>query len=101
MATLIPANRKAFNKMIAKLDPVQAAISAEANTRAGIARGVLAAHRDTGASSIIVESGAVDRYVTLVAGTGDARSIEFGRNGARGKGTSTGVGALQAALGAG
>lgn len=80
---------------------VKAAVVAEAQRRGGIARGVLAAHFYTGASSIEVTGTGRDAYITLDAGTGDARSIEYGRNGARGKGTSTGVGALQAAMGAG
>lgn len=85
------------NKTVAHLDGVIAAVYAKAQEGAGRARAILAAHRHTGASSIEVSQGDVDSYVSLV--DPNAISIEFGRVGTMGRGTSRGVYAITKAFG--
>jgi hypothetical protein len=87
---------------IAHREYVRDALYAEAERRAAIAQGVLDAHRHLGHSRITVTVGdKVDWFVNLDDSRGQdaAVSIEYGRTGARGRGTSQGVGALQAAMG--
>lgn len=103
MATLY-VKGKTFNGDIAALDFVVAAVANEARERAAIARGVLGAHRHQGHSRITVTHGDIDSFVNLDDTRGQlaAVTIEFGRTGTRGRGgRSIGVGALQAAMGAG
>lgn len=86
------------NDIVAHLDEVTRAVSNAANERAQVARGVLAAHRKTGASHIDVSHGDVDSFINLHDPL-DALAVEFGRRGTRGHGTSRGVHALGAAMG--
>ena len=76
------------NKDVAHLGGVIAAVAAEAAEGGARAEAILRAHFHTGASSIEVTHGAVDSWVSLVDDA--AVSIEFGRTGARGHGTSQG-----------
>lgn len=68
---------------------VQAALEALARSRGAIASGVLATHRKSGASEIVVEHGDVDWYVTLQDhpdqyGSVNAMAIETGASDGRG-----------------
>lgn len=86
------------NRTVAHLPGVIAAVYAKAVEGGAVARGILAAHRHTGASSIEVTRGsAPDSFVSLV--DPDAISIEFGRVGTMGRGTSQGVFAITRAFG--
>ena len=65
-------------KVAALAASTQSSLAAHAQEGAGRAKAVLAAHRDTGRSRIDVESGKVDRYVTLEEGTlQSALSMEY------------------------
>lgn len=77
------------NDTVAHLSGVVAAVAAEAAEAGGRAEAILRTHFHTGASSIEVTHGDVDSWVSLVDDA--AVSIEFGRTGARGQGTSQGV----------
>ena len=81
--------------VVARHVAVQAAVAAQASSRAGVAKAVLGAHRDSGASEIVVTNRDVDYVVSLVdrSPKPQPRAIEFGREGGRG-----GVGALQRAF---
>jgi len=85
------------NEIVAHLDGVIAAVYATAQQGAARARAILASHRHTGASSIEVSQGDVDSYISLVDPA--AISIEFGRVGTMGRGTSQGVFAITKAFG--
>ncbi len=93
-----------FNGLIAHLPFVVARVRAEARGRAKIAEARLAAakHR-TGDSRITVTFGDVDAFINLddTRGAFAAAAIEYGRPLASGEGRSRGIGALQAAMGAG
>jgi hypothetical protein len=86
------------NEIVAHLPGVIDAVHDEAKERAGIAEGILRAHFHEGESKIEVTRGSVDSWVSLV--DPNAVSIEFGRSGARGRGTSQGVFAVMGAFGA-
>ncbi|GAB3209805.1 hypothetical protein GCM10027294_25660 [Marinactinospora endophytica] len=74
---------------------------AQAGRLAGVARQRLAQHRATGRARIEVAAGRrSDAFVELVDPDGNALAIEFGRVGTRDRGTSQGVYALHAAMGA-
>lgn len=85
------------NKTVAHLPGVIAAVYAKAQEGGVTARAILASHRHTGASSIEVTQGDVDSFVSLV--DPNAISIEFGRVGTMGRGTSQGVFAVTRAFG--
>lgn len=85
------------NEDVAHLAGVIAAVNATAQEGAARARSILAAHFHTGASSIEVSQGDVDSFVSLVDPA--AISIEFGRSGAMGRGTSQGIFAITRAFG--
>lgn len=72
--------------VIARHVDVQAALASEAVTRAEIAEAKLAAHVDTGASSIRIESADVDYHVILEDDSDkpNAMAIEMGAAGGRG-----------------
>lgn len=87
---------------IAHMDVVVDRVYAEAEERGDRAESVLRAHKHDGHSRITVTKGdETDSFVNLddTRGQHAALSIEYGRNGRRGRGTSQGVGALQAAMG--
>lgn len=82
-----------LNYVFSHHEKVKAKILSEVETRSAIAKAKLAAHRDTGASSIGVQGGAVDYYVSLIdtdpesAGgrkNASVLSIEFGGKSGRG-----------------
>lgn len=86
------------NETVAHLSGVIAAVYAKAQEGGARARSILEAHRHTGASSIEVSMGnAPDSFVSLV--DPNAISIEFGRVGTMGRGTSRGVYAVTRAFG--
>lgn len=80
-------NGMKIEKTIALTMDVQAALMEETMEIAGRAEVFLAQHRDKGDSFIEIESGRVDRYVTLndLRGMAAAMSIEYGKG--RGDGT--------------
>lgn len=67
--------------LIAHLPAVRAVVRAEAQTRAALARALLAAHRVSGRARIEVSRGRTDMVVSLVDPA--ALSIEFGHTDAR------------------
>lgn len=74
---------KAFNRTIAHLDGVIAAVATEAAAGAARAEAILASHHRTGQAHITVSHGTVDSFVNLVdssTGKGNpaAGAIEFG-----------------------
>lgn len=86
------------NDTVAHLAGVVAAVHAKALEGEGKAKGILAARRDTGASYIDVTQGDTDSFLNLNDPGGNAMAIEFGRSGARGRGTSQGVFAITGAF---
>ena len=86
------------NDIVAHLGGVRGAVRYEAQKGAAVARGILLAHRDTGASQITVTHGELDYFVNLDDTRGDraAAAIEFGRSG---RSPSQGVRALSKAFG--
>lgn len=87
---------KDCNETVAHLPGVIGAVYATAQEGGARARAILQAHRHTGASSIEVSQGDVDSFVSLV--DPNAISIEFGRVGTMGRGTSQGVHAVTGAF---
>lgn len=85
------------NSTVAHLPGVIAAVHEAALEGAAAAEGILAAHFETGASKVEVSQGSVDSWVSLV--DDHAVSIEFGRTGARGRGSSQGVYAVTGGFG--
>jgi len=85
------------NSTVAHLTGVIAAVHEAAVEGGAAAEAILRSHFETGASQIEVTQGSVDSFVSLVDDA--AVSIEFGRTGARGKGTSQGVFAVTGAFG--
>lgn len=69
---------KAFNRTIAHLGGVIAAVAAEAAAGAARAEGIMSGHHRTGAAHITVSHGSVDSFVNLVDPGGAAAAIEFG-----------------------
>lgn len=88
------------DEWVAMLEGVQADLRARTAAGAARAAAVLAAHHHTGDSRIETEHGHIDHYVVLNDDRGQhaAMTIEFGRVGTTGHGTSQGVHALDAAF---
>jgi hypothetical protein len=85
------------DEIVAHLPGVIGAVHDTAQDGARRAEAVLRAHFYRGQSEIEVTRGAVDSFVSLIDPA--ALSIEYGRTGARGRGASQGVHALEAAFG--
>jgi hypothetical protein len=68
--------QKTFNQIVSHLDETNNAIRAKADEVGGVAKGRLAAHRDTGDASVSITHGDVDSFVNLDDSA--ALSIEFG-----------------------
>jgi hypothetical protein len=88
-----------INNIVSHLPGVVASVRAKAHEGGARASAVLAAHRYSGASRIVVDHGAVDAFVSLDDERGDhaAAAIEYGRSGGRG-GATQGVHALSRAF---
>lgn len=81
MATVYSrVNGDPIQRLIARTQAVQTALSEEAANGARRARARLMSHRESGDSFIEVEKGHIDRYVTLndERGQGAAMSMEVG-----------------------
>ena len=94
MAVVIYPN---CDEIVAHLPGVIGAVYDEAKERGRMAEAILRAHYVEGASEIEVTRGVTDSWVSLVDDA--AVSIEFGRSGARGRGASQGVFAVNGAMG--
>lgn len=85
MATVKLLPSKQFNKTVAHLTGVIAAVAAEAGRGAARADAILSGHHYTGATHITVSHGSVDSFVNLVDPGGAAAAIEFGHVSKTGK----------------
>ncbi len=88
------------DEYVAKMGGVQRELRSRANGGAARARAILAEHRHTGDSRIVVEHGVIDYYVVLddSRGARAAAAIEYGRSGGARGGATQGVHALGGAF---
>jgi hypothetical protein len=70
---------KNLDQILARTRPVRDVVRGTADDIAGRARAILAAHRESGDSTVTVEHDRVDSFVVLDDPNGGALAIEFGR----------------------